>query len=82
MFESPQTLRASVPTPFGPTGHFPLIGGIGPLSPRGAFVVADAHIGPLGSCEFAADYRKIGLFCRVNVGIDPYIGAGAPKAPL
>ena len=36
-FESPQTLRASVPTPFGPSGHFPLIGGIGPLCPRGAF---------------------------------------------
>ena len=27
----------SVPTPFGPSGHFPLIGGIGPLCPRGAF---------------------------------------------
>ena len=26
----------SVPTPFGPSGHFPLIGGIGPLCPRGA----------------------------------------------
>ena len=35
-FESPQALRASVPTPIGPSGHFPLIGGIGPLSPRGA----------------------------------------------
>ena len=36
-FESPQALRASVPTLFGPSGHFPLIGGIGPLSLRGAF---------------------------------------------
>ena len=27
----------SSPTPFGPSGHFPLIGGIGPLCPRGAF---------------------------------------------
>ena len=27
----------SVPTPFGPTGHFPLSGGIDPLCPRGAF---------------------------------------------
>ena len=27
----------SIPTPFVPSGHFPLIGGIGPLSPRGAF---------------------------------------------
>ena len=35
-FESPQALWASVPTPFGPSGHFPLIGGIGPLCPRGA----------------------------------------------
>ena len=26
----------SSPTPFGPSGHFPLIGGIGPLCPRGA----------------------------------------------
>ena len=59
-FESPQALRASVPTPFGPSGHFPLIGGIGPLRPRGASLVrlvgADAHIGPLGSYEFAEDY--------------------------
>lgn len=39
-FESPQSasLTASLPLlwPFGP--HFPLIGGIGPLSPRGALV--------------------------------------------
>ena len=26
----------SVPNPFDPSGHFTLIGGIGPLSPRGA----------------------------------------------
>ena len=25
-----QALRASIPTPFVPSGHFPLIGGIGP----------------------------------------------------
>ena len=30
------SFAASVPTPFGPSGHFPLTGGIGPLSPRGA----------------------------------------------
>ena len=30
------------------------------------------HIGPLGSYEFAEDYRKIGAICRVDVGIDPY----------
>ena len=47
-FESPQALRASVPTPIGPSGHFPLIGGIGSLCPRGAF----------GAYEFAADFRK------------------------
>ena len=35
-FESPQALRASVPTPIGPSGHFPLTGEIGPLCPRGA----------------------------------------------
>ena len=40
-FESPQALRASVPTPIGPSGHFPLIGGIGPLCPRGAFVASE-----------------------------------------
>ena len=30
------------------------------------------HIGPLGSCEFAEDFRKIGAFCRADVGIGPY----------
>ena len=30
------------------------------------------HIGPMGSYEFAADFRKNRLFCRVDVGIDPY----------
>ena len=29
-------------------------------------------VGILGSCEFAADYRKIGAFCRADVGIGPY----------
>ena len=33
----------SVPTPFGPTGHFPLTGGIDPLCPRGA--LGTLHIG-------------------------------------
>ena len=37
-FESLQALRASVPTPFGPSGHFPLTGGIGSLGTRGAFL--------------------------------------------
>ena len=43
------------------------------------------HIGPLGSCEFAGDSRKIGAFCRADVGIDPYNQTGkcdtnSPKA--
>ena len=27
---------------------------------------------PIESCEFAGDFRKISLFRRVDVGIDPY----------
>ena len=30
------------------------------------------HIGPLGSFDFAVDYRKNGAFCRADVGIGPY----------
>ena len=37
-----------------------------------SFVGPDAHIGPLGSCKFAEEYRKNGAFCRVDVGIGPY----------
>ena len=29
-------------------------------------VGADAHIGPLESCEFAEDSRKNGAFCRAE----------------
>ena len=32
----------------------------------------DAHIAPLGIIEFALDFRKNGLYRRVDVGIDPY----------
>jgi len=39
-------------------------------------VGADAHIGPLGSIEFAAEFCKNGANCRANVGI------GLTKAPL
>ena len=39
---------------------------------RKSFVGADAHIGPLGSYEFAEDYRKNGAICRADVGIGPY----------
>ena len=35
------------------------------------------HIGPLGSYEFAEDYRKIGAICRVDVGIAPYSISGS-----
>ena len=35
-------------------------------------VGADAHIGPLESCEFAEYSRKNGAFCRADVGIGPY----------
>ena len=41
-----------------------------PLSEKS--VGAEAHIGPLGNYEFAADYRKNGAFCRADVGIGPY----------
>ena len=40
-------------------------------------VGADAYIGPPGSCEFAADYRKNGAICRVDVGIAPYTETGS-----
>ena len=33
---------------------------------------ADRVVRPLGSYEFAADSRKIGVCRRVGVGIDPY----------
>ena len=35
-------------------------------------VGADAHIGPMGSYEFAVNFRKNGAFCRADVGIGPY----------
>ena len=35
-------------------------------------VGADAHIGPLESCDFAEDSRKNVAFCRADVGIGPY----------
>ncbi len=35
-------------------------------------VGGDAHIAPWGIIEFALDFRKIGLYRRVDVGIDPY----------
>ena len=35
-------------------------------------VGADAHIGPLESCDFAEDSRKNVAFGRADVGIGPY----------
>ena len=35
-------------------------------APAYSFVGADAHIGPLGSCKFAEEYRKNGAFCRAD----------------
>ena len=35
-------------------------------------VGVDAHIDPLGTIEFAEDFRKTGFFRRGDVGIDPY----------
>ena len=35
-------------------------------------VGVDAHIDPLGTIEFAEDFRKNGLYRRSDVGIDPY----------
>ena len=35
-------------------------------------VGGDAHIAPLGSCNFAGDSRKTGAICRADVGIGPY----------
>ena len=43
-----------------------------PQSFSSSFVGADAHIGPLGSCEFAVDLREYSAFCRADVGIGPY----------
>ena len=40
-----------------------------------------AHIGPLGSCKFAEEYRKNGAFCRADVGIGPYSGNGSRLLP-
>ena len=36
------------------------------------FVEGNAHIAPWGIIEFALDFRKIGLYRRVDVGIAPY----------
>ena len=35
-------------------------------------VGVDAHIDPLGTSEFAEDFRKNGLYRRSDVGIAPY----------
>ena len=35
-------------------------------------VGVDAHIDPLGTIEFALDFRKNEWYCRADVGIGPY----------
>ena len=35
-------------------------------------VGVDAHIAPVGTREFAEDFRKNGVYRRGAVGIDPY----------
>ena len=45
-------------------------------APSYLIVGADAHIGPLGSFEFAADFCINGAFCRGDVGIAPYNRTG------
>ena len=42
------------------------------LLPAQFCVGGDAYIAPLGTIEFAEDFRKIGITRRVDVGIDPY----------
>ena len=39
---------------------------------RNLTVGADDSVGPLGSCEFAEDFRKNSPSCRGDVGIAPY----------
>ena len=42
------------------------------LLPAQFCVGGDAYIAPLGTIEFAEDFRKIGTVCRDDVGIVPY----------
>ena len=63
----------SIPTPFGPTGHFPLTGGgIDPLCPRGAFVGADAYIGPRRKRRFYGNLRRIRYIFWADRVVGPY----------
>ena len=45
----------------------------------GIFVRVDAHIDPLGTFEFAGDFRKYSLYCRGDVGIAPTNTPEVPK---
>ena len=49
------------------------------LLPAQFCVGGDAYIAPLGTIEFAEDFRKIGITCRVDVGIDPYEHPGSAR---
>ena len=68
-FEFPQALWASVPTLFGPSGHFPLIGGIGPLRPRGAFAwgVDDGQYASCIFCRTASFFGMDGMAPEISV---------------
>ena len=57
----------SIPTSIGPSGHFPLIGGIGPLCPRGAFVGADAYISPADCTGFSEIFGEFVTSGRADV---------------
>ncbi len=49
------------------------------LLPAQFCVGGDAYIAPLGTIEFAEDFRKIGITRRVDVGIDPYEHPGSAR---
>ena len=45
-------------------------------------VGVDAHIDPLGTIEFAEDFRKNGLHRRSDVGIAPYASLAVVGAAI
>ena len=58
------------------------------IAPAHLVVGADAHIGPVGSCEFAEDSRKTGISCGRTESCAPYrksnavVGADDSVGPL
>ena len=53
-----------------------------PQSFSSSFVGADAHIGPLGSCEFAEGFRKNRCILPVGAEPRPYQVLGKFVLPL